>query len=325
VALIGLTVTAGCVRFGYDPDRARSEAKPDASRDDAGMVGGDAGKDGAADGDGAIDHDATLGQMDANVPDAGGSDAMTSDDTGSPNEAGMDDAGPTDSGQDGDDDDEEKEPDAGRSPTCLERDDALFCDGFEDADFAKWDYTAIENGTVTRSTDRVRTGEASLRATTGASGQTNYARYGARVFDHQKSGDIWLRYYYFVPSSTTVTTMFSSGLVGEIEPPYFGFSLAIRPDRTDIAVADTMYRSSTPFPRGQWTCVELHVKIDASSGYFEAYFDEELAIKSPNTDTLPDMGYTNVDLGIHYTDPGQGPVVVFVDDVVAGNHRVGCD
>ncbi len=292
------------------------------------MRGRDAGSNGSADGGGAIEGDANIVRMDANVAGASGSDAMTSADGGRPIDAAVDAGGAMDGGREADaddDDDEDDEPDAGGGSTCLERDDALFCDGFEDPDFAQWDYTAIENGTVTRSTARVRTGAASLRATTGASGQTNYARYGARVFDHQTSGDIWLRYYYFVPSSTAVSTMFSSGLVGEIEPPYFGFSLTIRPDRTDIAAANTLYRSSTPFPRDRWTCVELHVKIDSSSGYFEAYFDGDLAIKSPNTDTVPDMGYTNVDLGIHYTDPGQGPVEVFVDDVVAGNQRVGCD
>jgi hypothetical protein len=71
--------------------------------------------------------------------------------------------------------------------------------------------------------------------------------------------------------------------------------------------------------------VELHVQIDASKGVFEAYLDGTLAAKSPATATLPALGYTSVDVGIHFTDPTQGPVEAYVDDVVAGFTRLGCN
>ncbi len=48
-------------------------------------------------------------------------------------------------------------------------------------------------------------------------------------------------------------------------------------------------------------------------------------MQSPATDTLPDMGYTSVDIGIHYADLGQGPVTAYVDDVIAGFQRYGCN
>jgi hypothetical protein len=164
-----------------------------------------------------------------------------------------------------------------------------------------------------------------LRATTGAAGSNNAARYGVAAFPHQKSGDIWLRYYYYIPSSTVVNPAFSTCVVSEIEPPYFGFSLVVLPSRVDIRVFDTAYQGTMAFPRDRWTCVELHVQIDAAAGRFEAYLDGALAVRSPATDTLPGMGYTSVDVGIHYTDPNQGPVEAYVDDVVATTARIGCN
>ena len=177
----------------------------------------------------------------------------------------------------------------------------MFCDGFEDPTFSRWSYTVIMHGSVVRTTTPVRSGAGSLRATTGAAGGStnNAARYGVKAFANQKSGDIWLRYYYYVASSVVVNPYFSSGVVAEIEPPYFGFSLIILPDQVDIGAFSKRYPGTMAFPRDRWTCVELHVKIDASAGVFEAYLDGALAAHSPATNTLPADGYTSADVGIH--------------------------
>ena len=57
----------------------------------------------------------------------------------------------------------------------------------------------------------------------------------------------------------------------------------------------------------------------------KAYIDGQLAASTAAIDTLPDRGYTSLDVGIHYTDPKQGPVEAFVDDVAAGTSRIGCN
>jgi hypothetical protein len=214
--------------------------------------------------------------------------------------------------------------DGGPINLCPERSDALFCDGFEGT-FAPWAYTVIVNGTAAPTTARYHSGGKSLHATTGPAKANTAARYGARVFAHQKSGEIWLRYYYYLPSSSVVKPAFSTGVVAEGEPPYFGFALLVLPARVDIGVGSTMYHGTQTLPRDKWTCIELHVQIDASIGIFEAYLDGTLAVRSPGTNTLPAMGYTTVDIGVHYTDPAQGPVEIYADDVVAGNTRVGCN
>ena len=224
-------------------------------------------------------------------------------------------------------------PDAGRISTvdsgppnlCPERSDALFCDGFEDASFSRWSYPVITNGSVEQSTAFARSGTGSMHASTGSPGANNFARYAARAFDHQRSGEIWLRSYYYLPSTSYVTTTFSTAVVSEIEPPYFGFSLVVGAARVEIGALDKLYPGTLAFPRDHWTCVELHVTIDPAQGVLEAYLDGQLAARSPAIDTQPDQGYTVLDAGIHYTDVAQGPVEVYVDDVVAGNLRVGCD
>lgn len=298
---VALTLSFGCARFGYNPVHDASVPAPDAGHPDAGGTPDiDAGKD-AEVSDGAA------------VPiDSGSVDAAHHDDAGTPMDSGPepeDDAGGTD---------------AATPDLCPGRDDAVFCDSFEDPDFSSWSYPVISNGKAEPSTDRRISGEHSLHATTGPAMAGTAARWGVRAFDHQKSGDIWLRSYYYMPSSTVANPMFSTCVVAEIEQPYFGFSLAVFPSRVAIAHFEDFYQGTLPFPRDRWTCVELHVHIDTRAGISEAYFDGELAARTPEMDTVPDRGYTSVDVGIHYTAPEQGPVEVYVDDVVAGNTRVGC-
>jgi hypothetical protein len=207
---------------------------------------------------------------------------------------------------------------------CPDRSDALFCDGFEDLK-SRWSYEIAMNGTAARTTTRFHSGSASLLATTGAAAPNTAARYAIKAFNHQKSGEIWARSFYYVPSSSVADPYFSTTVVAELEPPYFGFSLLVLPSRVAIGVGDKRYQGTLAFPRDRWTCVELHVSVAATGGMFEAYLDGALAARSPAIDTLPDQGYTTLDVGIHYTDPKQGPVEVYVDDVVASNTRPGCE
>jgi hypothetical protein len=201
----------------------------------------------------------------------------------------------------------------------------IFCDGFEDPTFARWSFKVVSNGTLTQSTTRVRSGAGSLRATTGTASMGNVARYATEAIARQKSGEIWLRYYYYLPSSTQVTSHFSAGVMSEVVPPYFGFSLLVLPTHVEISASGTSYPGTVTFPRDHWTCVELHVQIDPTAGIFEAYLDGALAVRSPATNTLPSDGYTSAEVGIHYADTSQGPVEVYVDDVSVAKTRRPCD
>jgi hypothetical protein len=209
---------------------------------------------------------------------------------------------------------------------CPERPGQLFCDGFEDPTLMRWAYEITDNGMVARSTARAHSGQASLHATTGSGGTNNQARKATTALANTKSGDLWMRYYYYLPSSVVVNNQFSCGVMSEITEPYAGFSLLVLPSRVDISSMSGFFQGTMAFPRDSWVCVELHVHIDPTNGLFEAYLDGTLAAKSPSpVNSLPADGYTAAEVGVHYAQQGQGPVDVYVDDVVIGRARVPCD
>jgi hypothetical protein len=250
------------------------------------------------------------GSMDAATMDSGASDSGTTD------------SGTTDAGAD-----------AGKD-NCPERADSIFCDGFENAIgsaawAAKWTYDVRIHGALSRSTTYVHGGAYSLRATTTQNPSENsQARYGAEPFNTVTTGDLWARAWYYMPSSVNITGDVSTLVMSQIEMPYFGFSLVAQQTRLQIGSLDNYYPDmmpSTTFPKNQWTCIELHVKIDPTAGIFEAYLDGALKVKATGINTVPATGYTSVDVGIHYTNTVQGPAEVYVDDVVAGFQRAGCN
>jgi hypothetical protein len=248
------------------------------------------------------------GKMDTRMPDAGATDAAISD-------AGAD---------------------AWVGSGLLCPPDAVFCDGYEDSDFSTtWDYSVLlpmsaTTSTALQSTSIVHSGAGALHAKTGVAhagtSTTNAARWGKSVvYNHRKSGDVWARWYYYVPSSTSVTTFFSTGVIAEREQPYFGFSMIIRPTRVEIGVGDVFYPGTAAFPRDRWVCVELHAAVAAApAGVFELYLDGARQVQVTDVNTLPNMGYSSLDVGIHYTEPNQGPVEAYADDVAAGTTRLGC-
>lgn len=332
-----LTLMVGCVRFGYDPHhnpvRNKSDAGQDASMPTMDSAISDTGSQ--------MDANPDTGMKDATPPkDAAmdaGKDADVPADTGMPNDgappnnsmdaemdADMQDANMQDA--DMEDAAPDAEVEAGPpSEWCPERNDALLCDDFEDSTLSRWSYEIVEQGTLGHSTVRSHSPSGSLRATTDSSGLTDKARKGSKALGHLKSGEIWLRYWYYLPSTVSVNQMFSTCVVAEVEAPYFGFSLAVLPTRVDLRSGSDNWQGTMAFPRNTWTCVELHVKVHDTAGFAEAFINGTLVANTPAMDTLPDMGYTSVDVGIHYADPAQNPVTAYVDDVVAGTKRYGCN
>lgn len=319
--MFALTLAVGCVRLGYEAH----QPPVDASHDDAGMAGG---ADGAS-GDAAPPRE-------GGPSDAAGTDTSTPE-SGVPDEAGSPNDGATPEPDDGatPGDGATPEPDAGSTDAgadggpedmCPERDDAEFCNGFEQPNFGGWGYPVQDNGMTeqTMSPSPVRTDAFAMRAYTFSAGVKSKARRGVEAFNHLKSGEIWLRYYYYLPTSSVITTYFSSGVMSELQDPYFGFSLVIRPDGLDLASGNDFQRTTNVFPRDRWVCVELHAVI-AAPGMFEAFLDDGTNITMDMPNTIPATGFSAIEVGIHYTDPDQGAMEVFVDDVVASTARVGCN
>ena len=332
LAVVLTTLGGGaCLRFGYGDLVDPSDGKRDAGTRDAGPIshageGGSAGEGRSDGGAGTAGESGTPADSGTHEAGAGGN----GDDAGNEPDAAVieppgdaaTDAGviepPSDAG----------DADGGTIaiwPKCPERPGVLFCDGFEDPDMSRWAYPVFHNGTVTLASMPVRTGTASLLAKTEVAAPGTEARWATDVLAHQKSGDAWLRFYDWVPSTFTVTRHFSVGVMSEIEMPYMGFELRILPSLVDINATNGVFPSTLSFPRDQWVCVELHVFIDPNVGVYEAYLDGVLAVRSPPTNTLPAGGFTAAEVGVHYADPNQGPVAVYVDDVAVGTSRIPCD
>ena len=208
---------------------------------------------------------------------------------------------------------------------CPELPGVLFCDSFEDPSFKRWAYTVTHNGTLTLTTDQAHTGATSLHAVTGPPASLTEARRATDVLDHQKSGHAWMRFYNWVPGTVVVTEHFAVAVMGEVEVPWHGYELRILPNGIDINSTPGVYPSAKTFPRDRWVCVELHVYIHPSAGFYEAYLDGDLVLTStPPANTLPAMGLTVAEVGVKYAPQNQDSVEVYVDDVAVATTRIPC-
>lgn len=360
-ACMALALTAGCLRFGYHaepkvdsgfdlgaarPDGSMSDRTPAAdggSGRDAGMdaalrggaggsdtgivpVGGSGGSAGKVAMDAGTREDAAA--PDTGVPDAGKADSGATDsgakDAGVAGSGGTD-AGRVDSGTIGSGSSDPVDP--SWTEDCPGMPNVLFCDDFEGS-LSKWTYTVQTRGTTALTTNYKHLANYSLQATTSASTSSTQskARRGVKAFGHRKSGDLWARFYYYLPNTVSLTDKFSAAVISEFEQPWLGFSILIFPDGVGIESLSVSRRTTAvTFPRDKWVCVEMHVQIDASSGMFEYFFNGNQVMSLLQLDTLPDQGYTSFEIGVHYANFNQGPVTTYTDDVMLGTSRIGCN
>ena len=344
-----LALLAGCVRFGYGADPRRlggvdAGTHPDASMSNsapaadggtkagagknaaaggtggAGAFSGDGGRSGNAGMDagrmqgsgGTSSGTPDSGAQDSGVVDAGKADSAVLD-------SGKADSGTIDAGA-------VDTPDPRWTEDCPGEPGVLFCDQYEDG-LSKWSYSVITRGTALPSTNLSSKGSYSLRADTMASTSSSQsqARQCVKAFGHRKSGDLWARYFYYLPSYIKLTDKFSTGVISEFEDPWLGFSVLIFPDGVGIESGLEYRKVNTKFPPDQWVCVEMHVQIHDSAGMFEFFMNGTQIASLANIDTLPDQGYTSFDLGIHYANFNQGALTTYADDVKLGTTRLGCN
>jgi hypothetical protein len=208
----------------------------------------------------------------------------------------------------------------------MDRSGVLLCNGFETYPFTpQWDYDFIRYGTGELSTTIKHSGDGALRVSTSSAQDTTAVRYSTRILNGKKSGDIWMRYYYYVPSSTQITTWISTGVISELALPYQGFDLLIRGNTAQLESMLGYFSDGVTFPRDKWVCVELHAYVNSSSGYFEAFLDGSSVAKSSLGNTVPASGYTAAEFGLHYAEYRQGALVIYADDAALGTERIGCD
>ena len=236
--------------------------------------------------------------------DAGGTDAGGTD-------AGPPDSGPPDAG-----------PPASNCETVFSG--RLFCDGFESGDTSRWDGEQTGGaGSITVVDDPVYMGDSALRVQGNPGSGRTYA--WKAVFPTSGSTDQWLRGYYYFPGS--------NGFGAEVN------AMSDTDHTYDVVVA--VNRSSTNFhthswptdtradwdmgiAEDTWRCIELHVHLDATEGAFELFVDDVLVAEAMDRVNTVPRGLSNILAGFGWKDSASTNVV-YVDEVVADDERIGCD
>lgn len=201
---------------------------------------------------------------------------------------------------------------------------ATFCDGFEGPTLDPWDYTVIEFGRADRTTARAYRGVASLETETDSSANYHYARWSRFLDTTVTAGDIYLRAFYWISSATVVNEQLGILVVGNGTPPYPATYVVLYPGQIMINVDGDATLIAGEIPRDRWVCIEMHVFVDPVVGFAELSIDGTNVLRTPNVSSDVVGGYTNMEVGVHYTTPGQTPVSLWVDEVVLDSVPIGC-
>ncbi len=203
---------------------------------------------------------------------------------------------------------------------------AMFCDGFEAPLDEVYSYSIIDNGRAEATTTRAYRGTKALEVETFDIAEYKSARWGVFYPSEISTGDLYLRAYYWISSTTEITEQASILSSGYGVDPYPSTFVLLTPGTLTLVSTEG---TNTPFtvelPRDQWTCIELRITIEASAGTAAIAIDGLGTLTSVSTDTLPGAGYSGVDIGIHYATPNQAPVHMWIDEVIADIAPIGCD
>ncbi len=202
---------------------------------------------------------------------------------------------------------------------------ALLCDGFEPVDVA-WDYQILDFGSVARSEERGAQGDASLKVDIDMVDEFKSARWGKNaVLEFLTDGELHIREYIFMPSTTVVADQLSIMVTGNLVDPFPSANVLLTPGKIHAVVEGEDRSEPFEFPRDRWVCLELHLQIDTTAGSISIEVDGSTIVSGTSLDTRVVGGYSNIDVGFHYATPTQPGSRMFVDEIVAATAPIGCD
>jgi hypothetical protein len=217
--------------------------------------------------------------------------------------------------------------DAGRSACEDVHAGAVVCAGFEpEALDAEWeDLVIVSAGEVERSTERVHTGEASLRAATT---DAMSAAVVSRTFPPVTSGELYLRAYLFVAAGQPTEIMNLFFLGSDPEPdPFIGLDFNLEDGAVQVfsPQADPVRQTADEtIPRDRWFCFRAQVEIDDDAAV-DLFVDDTLALHATGIDTAQEAGVTLLRAGVDWSSGQTEPFEVYVDDVVLDTVEVRCE
>jgi hypothetical protein len=214
-------------------------------------------------------------------------------------------------------------PDAGPDETAC--DDALsgaiVCDGFEDGAFAAWDTVVEIDGATDRVSTPVYRGTGALHGTvTAPDGQA-----GVGVgLDPIASGTVWLRGYWFLPSTVPIGHV-SFLYFYEALDPFDGVGVGVA-DPGGLwlySAPDTYLETGVTLPADRWFCVQVRIDVADAGGSVEVFVDGRSEARATDIDSLPAAGYTSLTVGLERARIS--PAEVFADEVALGRSELPCD
>lgn len=203
-----------------------------------------------------------------------------------------------------------------------ERPGVYFCDGFETLDFSAWD---SEEGGVERSTDFAYRGAGALRVTTTEEVTRAFLSTAAL---QGVSGDLFIRLYVLVPEAASIEgDGFNLFFAGEGAEPFQGIYVGLSGgDRALVGGSRVSAPTGTnAFPRGRWTCVEGHVLLTPLTGAYDVWVNDAFGSTIASNETAPEAGVEVFNVGLPILKRDQGPLRLYIDEVVASSERIGCD
>jgi hypothetical protein len=140
------------------------------------------------------------------------------------------------------------------------------------------------------------------------------------------SGDLYARWYTYVPSSITNLQLASVHLV-ENDLPFHGVIYGVDDNHADVSCSEaTLTATSTiTVPRDRWVCAQMHVHISDTAGSVDGTIDGQTLPSLDNIDTLPAGGYHNVHCGLYATGFATEPMEVWTDELAIGTQPIDCD
>ena len=202
----------------------------------------------------------------------------------------------------------------------------LFCSGFESG-LTGWDGQSSNGGTLEVVTDVTYRGRAALKATGPV--DTTWATAFADVFTLEAIGDQWYRAYYYVESIPTGRPV----QVHEMAPVTWNYTMQVsldpRPGESAVLTSgwagDRWIGATAVPPTDRWFCVETHVTFGGANETMELYWDDALVARATDVATAAPEGLSRITAGISFKTARDPQRVVYVDEVVADNVRIGCD
>ena len=203
-------------------------------------------------------------------------------------------------------------------PPCPALPGIEFCESFEGAPKLG---TLV--GNVTVDPLRAYRGTMSQHAATTAASETSWQI--GQVLPTLTSGDLYARWFVYLPGTVTSAHLASVHLVENL-PPFHGIIFGVRDGVAELTSTEAGITafSTVSIPRDRWVCLQMHVQISDTAGAIDGAVDGQPFGVKTNIDTAPAAGYRNVHVGVFSTGFATGPIEMWSDDVAVGTQPIPC-